>query len=125
MFNSLQSVKNKFKGEILLALDSRSYWRKDYYPEYKAHRKAGKDESDINYDEFYPVVDSIVQIIRDAFPFKVLQIDKAEADDIAGVITREYSSSREIILVTSDHDWAQTFEYKNINKHKLQSTLCN
>lgn len=111
VFNSIQYIKNKFKGDIVLALDSKNNWRKDLYPEYKANRTKSKDDSDINFDEFFAEVDKVTDVIRESFPFKVVKVDKAEADDIAGVISSVYGNEREIILITSDHDWSQALSH--------------
>ena len=111
IFNSLQYTKNKFQGELMLALDSRDNWRKDFYPEYKAYRLKKREESDINFEEYYVELDNLIEEIRAYFPYKIVKVDKAEADDIAGTICKKYGNERDIILVTSDHDWAQTMAH--------------
>jgi 5'-3' exonuclease len=111
IFNSLQYIKNMFKGEVLLALDSQGNWRKDFYEDYKGTRAKGKEEGDLNWDEVYPVIDEIVEVIRNYFPFKVLKVPKAEADDIGGVLSTVLGNERNVILVTSDHDWLQNITH--------------
>ena len=107
IFNSLQFVKNKFNGEVVLAMDSRNNWRKDVYNEYKAHRAKGRDESEIDFGEYYEAVEDMGRVLDELFPFKVLKINKAEADDIAGTLAYKFGNDRPIILITSDHDWEQ------------------
>jgi 5'-3' exonuclease len=113
MFNSLQFVKNKFKGDVVLAIDSQNNWRKTFYPDYKANRTKTKEDSDINFDEFFEEVDKLTDVIREAFPFKVVKVEGSEADDIAGTISLKYGNQRPIILVTSDHDWSQVLSHGN------------
>ena len=36
-------VQKKY-GEIVLTYDSRAYWRKQVFPQYKANRKKGREE---------------------------------------------------------------------------------
>lgn len=107
VFNSIQSTKQKFGGDVVLAMDSKGYWRKDFFSEYKGHRAKNKAKSEINFEEYYEEVNKIGDVIKEYFPFKVLKIDKAEADDIAGVLSNAYGNTRQIFLVTSDHDWKQ------------------
>ena len=111
LFNSLQFIKNKFDGEIVLALDARFNWRKEFYKDYKGTRAKGKEESELNWEEIYLVIDEIVEVIQNNFPFKVVKVDKAEADDIGGVIAQTYGNQRPVILVTSDHDWLQNLTH--------------
>lgn len=111
LFNSLQFIKNKFRGEIVLALDARRNWRKDFYDDYKGTRAKGKEESELNWEEIYVIIDEIIEVIKENFPFKVVKVEKAEADDIGGVLAQAFGNHREVILVTSDHDWLQNLTH--------------
>ena len=111
MFNSLQFIKNKFKGEIILAMDAKNNWRKDFYKDYKGTRAKGKEESELNWEEVYGIIEGIVEVIKENFPFKVIKVEKAEADDIGAVIAQTYGDERAVILVTSDHDWLQNLTH--------------
>jgi len=107
VFNSLQNIKNSLNGEMVIAMDGRGSWRKDIYEDYKGQRGKVRDESKVNFDDYYKLVQNITDIMIEAFPFKVIQINKAEADDIAGVISERYSNDMNITLVSSDKDWFQ------------------
>ena len=111
LFNSLQYIKNQFQGEMVLALDAKYNWRKDFYSDYKGTRAKGKSTSEINWEEIYPLVDEIVEVIQNNFPFKVVKVPKAEADDIGGVLAQEYGNDIDVTLVTSDHDWMQNITH--------------
>lgn len=111
IFNSLQYIKNKFKNEIILAIDGTNNWRKEVYPLYKANRSKAKEDNDVNFEEFFEETSKILTAIKDNFPFKVIKVDRAEADDIAGVIALEYGNEIDITLVTSDHDWLQVLSH--------------
>jgi len=114
LFNSLQFIKNKFKNEIVLAIDGQDNWRKRFYKEYKANRSKSKEDNDVNFEEFFEETDKMLEKIRENFPFKVVFIDKAEADDVAGTISIKYADDMDIILVTSDHDWLQVQAHGNV-----------
>jgi len=107
IFNSISIIKSKLEGEIVIAMDSKGNWRKDIYPDYKGQRKKVKDDSKINFKDFYGIVNDILEVMIESFPFKVLKVDKAEADDIAGVIAQRFGDEIDITLVTSDKDWFQ------------------
>ena len=111
LFNSLQFIKNKFRGEMVLALDARFNWRKEFYKDYKGTRAKGKERGELNWEELYLVIEDIVTSIKEHFPFKVIEVPKAEADDIGGVLSQKFGNDREIILVTSDHDWLQNLTH--------------
>lgn len=114
LFNSLQSIKNKFKNEIVLATDGKENWRKVFYPDYKANRATTKNDSNVNFVEFFEHLSSILETIKENFPFKVVAVPEAEADDIAGVVSINHGEEMDITLVTSDHDWLQVQTHNNI-----------
>jgi len=114
VFNSLQFIKNKFKNEIILAIDGQANWRKKFYKDYKANRSKAKEDNEINFEEFFEATDEMLEAIKTNFPFKVVRVNAAEADDIAGVIAIKFGNTMDIILVTSDHDWLQVQAHGNI-----------
>ena len=47
ILNSLRMYRTRFSsefGELVLCHDSRHYWRRDYFPQYKANRKKGREQ---------------------------------------------------------------------------------
>jgi 5'-3' exonuclease len=114
LFNSLQFIKNKFKNEIILATDGQNNWRKNFYTDYKANRTKAKEDNDVNFEEFFEATEEILKAIKAYFPFQVLEVNEAEADDIAGVISILHGNDIDITLVTSDHDWLQAQAHNDI-----------
>ena len=49
ILNTIRTYVKKFKEsygpEIIIACDNRNYWRRDYFPYYKAGRKKARDAS--------------------------------------------------------------------------------
>jgi len=85
LFKNLSYLKMKFEqeyGELVICIDSKNNWRKLVYPDYKGKRKKSRDESKIDYESFYVLQDEIINEIRANFPFRVIEVDRAEADDI-------------------------------------------
>lgn len=113
MLASLRLISRSFKdyGEIVICVDARSYWRKDIYSEYKGHRKKDRDESDIDFDEFHAFAGKFLQVLEDEFPYTVVRADKAEADDIIGILAKHFAKTENTICVSSDKDMKQILEY--------------
>lgn len=108
MLNSIQKLKSKHKpNEVIICFDSIS-WREKYFPFYKARRKAKKKAADIDYAEFIEVIDEIKHDFLTFFPYKIVQVKWAEADDIIGILVRELKPDRDMIVIASrDKDFKQ------------------
>lgn len=106
VFNSISSLLFKERvNEVILALDSKS-WRKLIYPNYKADRKKKKEESKINWDEFHNWKHNFLDEVKNNLPFKVLYINKAEADDIIGTLVLN-DRLKDCVIVSMDSDYLQ------------------
>lgn len=110
--NTLRLIKLRFGnlyGKIVISCDNKNYWRKDIFPFYKAKRIKDKQESSINWSEIHSYLEKIKKEIDDNFPcFEVLEINKAESDDIIAVLTSLYSNNGENCLIISrDKDFFQ------------------
>lgn len=114
VLQSLRKLKKDFMigkdDQIILCCDSRS-WRKDFYSEYKANR-----EYDENIREMFEEVNKFIDELKEVFPYIILRVNGAEADDIIAILT--FSNNYEndnIYIISSDKDFVQLFRYnKNI-----------
>ena len=129
MLASLRLISREFRsyGEIVICTDARTYWRKDIYPEYKAHRKKDRDESDINFEEFYAYAHDFLEVLKTQFPYTVLEVDKTEADDQIGILAKHFSPHEKVVAVSSDKDMKQILEdgaelYDPIKKVHIRMT---
>jgi len=129
MLQSLRFISNSFKnyGDIIICIDSKMNWRKEIYPDYKGHRKKGRDESEIDFEDFFKHVDMFVETLDNLFPYKVLKVERAEADDIIGVLAKKYSCYEKTVVVSSDKDFKQILEfgselYDPIKKQNIKMT---
>jgi 5'-3' exonuclease len=115
MFNAIFSTCKRFDTEeVVLCVDSKENWRKKIYPEYKQNRKEKRDEQDdIDWNVFFTSLTEFVEEVKQFFPFYVLQVKYMEADDIAGVLAKNWQNKPKII-VTSDGDYIQLLRYKNV-----------
>jgi len=106
-------VKN-FKGEygeVVLCCDNRKYWRKDYFPFYKAGRKKTREKSDLDWHLIFDMLSKFKQELKDNFPYKVIDVDGAEADDIIGTLVPRYASNEKVLILSSDGDFLQLQRY--------------
>ena len=109
ILNNIRYYRTRFTedyGEVVLCCDSRHYWRKDYFPNYKANRKVDRKKSEYNWDLIFETLNIIRDEIRENFPYKVIEVYGAEADDIIAVLTKERSGVDNIII-SSDKDFIQ------------------
>lgn len=117
IFMTLLSYKKQFYskyGAPVLAIDSKTgYWRRDIFEHYKAHRKKEREKSDIDWESFFDIVNTVTQEIRECIPWKTIYVDKAEADDIIAVLAMEYGDSPTLIL-SSDKDYKQLHYKKGV-----------
>jgi 5'-3' exonuclease len=115
MFNTIFSLCTRFEAdEVVLMVDSKENWRKKIHPEYKENRKESRDkQTDIDWNAFFTAFREFVDEVKTYFPFYVLQVKYLEADDIAGILAREWQHKKKII-VTSDGDYLQLLKYNNI-----------
>ena len=125
VLNSLRSYKQQFGntfGEIVIACDDRNYWRKQHFPYYKANRKKTRDASEINWSHVFEVFNKIKSELRDYFPYRVIQIETAEADDIIATLTvhfgyEEKSMYGDLLILSGDKDYIQLHKYQYVNQY--------
>lgn len=130
-FNTLLSYKKKYGrdyGNLLLACDSKSYWRKEYFPSYKGHRKHNRETDSINWELIFESISEIKSDLMEYFPYVLLEVDGAEADDIIASMTKYLQTNettsiglfdnepQNILICSSDGDFVQLQKYKNVQQ---------
>ena len=108
VLNTLRIYRNKFVseyGELILCCDDRHTWRKDIFPNYKASRKKTRKVSGIDWQNLYDCLNQLKDELRYWFPYKLIQVEKAEADDIIAILVN-LIHERTLIL-SSDKDFVQ------------------
>ncbi len=112
VLNTLRLYRTKFVsefGELILCCDDRKSWRKELFPNYKASRKKTRSAAPIDWDNLYECLNQLKEELSEWFPYKVLQVEKAEADDIIAVLV-ELANERTLIL-SSDKDFIQLHHF--------------
>lgn len=123
ILNTIRSNRKKFfqeYGELVIAADDRNYWRKQTFPYYKAMRKKHRESSEIDWNKVFEALNNIKQEIKDIFPYKVVQVDNAEADDVIATICMEngqqLASGERFLILSSDKDMGQLQKFANIDQ---------
>lgn len=120
VLNILRSHVKQFRGEygeVVLCCDNKKYWRKDVFPFYKAGRKKTREKSDLDWHLIFDILGNLKRELRDNFPYKVIDVEGAEADDIIGTLTPLYAGSDKVLILSSDGDFLQLQQYKNVKQY--------
>ena len=123
--NSLRLNRKKFTeeyGEIIICADNKNVWRRDYYPYYKANRKKNRDASDLDWNALFECLHKIKAELVEFFPYKVIDIERCEADDIIGTIIHEEGTelntgSEKFLVLSGDKDYIQLHRYANVDQY--------
>ena len=120
VLNSIRSYKVKFAekyGNIVIACDDKNYWRKQIYPYYKANRKKDRDASELDWNAIFEVLNKIRDELKEAFPYKVIQVPHAEADDVIATLVKEYHNQEKILIMSGDKDFSQLQKFPNVDQY--------
>ena len=120
VFNDIYWYMKKFKNidEVVLAIDSKSSWRKKYFPRYKAHRQKTKDKFNIDWQEYNDVASDYIEEIRKYLPFKIIWKKYAEGDDVIGAVVLD-NKGKSFVIVSSDQDYLQLCR-KGVTVYSIQ-----
>jgi hypothetical protein len=120
ILNSVRSYNVKFKaefGELIIACDAGNNWRRQIFPYYKANRRKNREKSEINWTSVFETLNKVRDELKDYFPYRVIRVDGAEADDIIGTLAQTYGNTNEKILILSgDKDFVQLQAYMNVQQ---------
>jgi len=128
--STLKSYKKKYGkeyGDIVICCDGRKYWRREYYQHYKAGRKKAREASDLDWGLIFDTLSEMREDIAKNFPYKVLHIERCEADDIIAALSKYAQenelimegleeTSQKILIVSSDNDFKQLQLYPNVKQ---------
>lgn len=121
VLNSIRSYNQKFKneyGEMIIACDAGNNWRRQIFPYYKANRRKNREKSELNWTQIFDTLSKVREELKEFFPYRVIQIDGAEADDIIGTLADKFGNTSEKILIMSgDKDFVQLQRYMNVKQY--------
>jgi 5'-3' exonuclease len=121
VINSLRSYKSKFGskyGDMIIACDDKNYWRKQAFPYYKANRKKARDKSELDWNTIFEYFNKIRAEIKEFFPYRLVKVESAEADDIIATLVKTFSvEGEEIMILSGDKDFIQLHKYPNVKQY--------
>ena len=116
VLNSLRGHNKKFRkeyGEMVIACDSKNVWRREVFPNYKAGRKATREKSEHDWDTIFSMLHTIKDEIRSFLPYKVIELETAEADDIIDTLVKRKQNEvgpnhkKKKLILSVDKDFIQ------------------
>ena len=125
VLNSLRAHNKKFRkeyGEMVIACDSKNVWRREIFPNYKAGRKANRAKSEHDWDAIFSMLHNIKDEIKTFLPYKVIEIETAEADDIIATLIKKTKRiiapehKKNILILSGDKDFIQLHD-KNVKQY--------
>jgi len=119
--STIKSYKKKYGkeyGQIVICTDGRKYWRKEVFEHYKAGRKKARDASDLDWKLIFDTLSEMREDLVKYFPYKVIHVERAEADDIIAVMTKWVQENeliqeglmeepQKVLILSSDKDFKQ------------------
>ena len=124
VLSSIRLYKKKFGteyGEIVICADGPSYWRREYFPHYKAGRRKAREKSQHDWSLIFNALHKIRDELADNMPYPVLRFERAEADDIIGALCHAYGQhgvvTDKILIISGDKDFAQLQKYDNVTQY--------
>jgi hypothetical protein len=119
ILNSIRGYNVKFKeefGDIIICCDSRHYWRREVFPNYKSQRKQAREESSHDWDNIFTIFNKVRDELKEQMPYRVVDVYGAEADDIIAVLVKNHPDEKMLIL-SGDKDFIQLQKYSNVKQY--------
>lgn len=120
VLNSIRSFSRQFKskyGELVICCDNKSYWRRDVFPFYKSHRKKDREKSDFDWSLIFNTLNKIKEELKEFSPYRVVEVEFAEADDIIAVLTKRFVNEQPILILSSDKDFVQLQKFDDVRQY--------
>jgi hypothetical protein len=121
ILNTIRTYVKKYKAthgpEVVIACDSRKYWRKEYFPHYKSGRKKSREDSGLDWTKMFECLQMVKEELATCSHYKVVEVETAEADDIIGTLTIRNAAHGKVMILSSDKDFVQLQVYPNVGQY--------
>ena len=116
ILNTVRAFNVKFReefGEMVLCADAADPWRRDIFPNCKHQRRKGRVESQIDWDGLFKIMGEIREEFLTKLHYKVLHVDKCEADDIIATLVAQRTEDK-YLIISGDKDFIQLQHYGDV-----------
>ena len=121
ILNTIRTYVKKFKEshgpEVVIACDSKNYWRREMFSYYKAGRRKARDASGHDWSSIFDCLSKIREELNKHTPYKVVEVETCEADDVIATLTQKFAATQKIMILSSDKDFAQLQRYPNVEQY--------
>lgn len=110
VLNTYRVYRKKFfreYGELVICQDGGASWRRDFFPLYKAKRRADRKENEAQWDRFYEIINTIRDEVAQHFPYRNMIVQGCEADDIIAYLVKRFAPTEKILILSGDKDFGQ------------------
>ena len=122
ILNSIRMFRNQFTkdyGEMVICCDDKNNWRKEVFPEYKANRRKNRENDITDWKTLFELLHEMREDLTKYFPYKVMHVDSAEADDIIGVLIEKLAQDDRLpptLILSSDKDFIQLQKFDKVKQ---------
>jgi len=107
-------------GKMILCYDDKNYWRREIFPFYKKNRKQERQTSKYDWDEVFSVLNIIRDEVKAHFPYQVIQVESAEADDVIAsiaIFNEKRETPEPMLILSADKDFIQLHKYESVKQY--------
>lgn len=111
IFKTLLDIIKKHHNkeeDIVIAIDSSKYWRRDHFANYKANRKKKRKEDHLDWNHIFNLTNSLLKDLKENFQFKIIECHGCEADDIMATLVSYINEH--VTMISTDSD---SYQYHN------------
>lgn len=126
ILSQMLNIRRQYKEyEFVVACDMTNSWRRDHFPYYKYRRKQTRDNMGIDWVLVEETFTKLRQELHDFFPYRVVMVPRAEADDVIGTLCHRFGHNENewfnptvsIVILSGDQDFIQLQKYPNIGQY--------
>lgn len=103
-------------GELIICMDGSKNWRREQYPFYKANRRKKRKEDKHDWNKIFEQISRVREEVKDCLPYKVLHVDRCEADDCIGAVVSNKQNDEKVLIISPDKDFVQLQRYPNVRQ---------
>lgn len=119
VLNTYRVYRKKFfreYGELVICEDGGASWRRQFFPLYKAKRRADRKENESQWEHFYSIINNVRQEVAENFPYRCVHVQGCEADDVIAFLVKRYAQKEKILILSGDKDFGQLHIYPNVQQ---------